>query len=189
MLTFLTVVRYLVFGMFLVAVAAAVVSWLLRTRRISPFGRLGAGLRGFSDALVKPVEARLFRAGGNPVHAGWWLVVGTAVGGILLIGSVDWLVRAAMQFGWAAQGGPRTIIAVTVNLAYNVIFLALVVRVVGSWFGVGRYSPWLRPAYWLTDWLVQPIARVLPPFGPLDLSPLAAVFVLWILRAVVFALL
>ena len=52
-----------------------------------------------------------------------------------------------------------------------------------------RYSRWLRPAYWLTDWVVEPLRRVLPPFGMFDLSPLAAIFVLWILRAVIFAIL
>ena len=40
----------------------------------------------------------------------------------------------------------------------------------------------MRPAYALTDWLVGPISRVLPPMGMLDWSPLAAWLVLWLLR-------
>jgi uncharacterized protein YggT (Ycf19 family) len=46
-----------------------------------------------------------------------------------------------------------------------------------------------RPAWLLTDWLVEPIRRRLPPFGPLDLSPLVAYFALVLLRALVFSLL
>jgi YggT family protein len=40
----------------------------------------------------------------------------------------------------------------------------------------------MRPAYALTDWLVEPIRRVLPPVGMFDLSPLAAWFVLWAIK-------
>jgi YggT family protein len=189
MVTVLAAVRYLVFAVFVLAVATAVGSWLVRTRRLSPFGPLGRGTRRFSDALLKPVEGRLFRAGGNPVNAGWWLVLSTAVGGILVIGIAEWLARAAVGFGWAARGGPRAVIAFAVRLAYNGVLLALVVRVIGTWVGIGRYNRWMRPAYWLTDWLVEPIRRVLPPFGMFDWSPLVAVFALWILRTLVFAIL
>jgi YggT family protein len=185
----LTVVRYLVFAAFTTAVGAAVGSWLVRTRRVNPFGPLGQRLRRWSDVLVKPVEGRLLRAGGNPVNAGWWLVVGAAVGGILIIGAAGWLIRTVATVGWATRGGPRAMIAVAVNLAYNVVFFALLARVIGTWIGVGRYSRWLRPAYWLTDWVIEPLRRVLPPFGMFDLSPLVAIFVLWTLRAVIFAVL
>src|SRR5205809_6176605 len=61
--------RYLVFAAFAASVLTALASWLVRTRRISPFGALGRTLRAASDPLIRPIEARLVRAGGNPVHA------------------------------------------------------------------------------------------------------------------------
>jgi YggT family protein len=189
MLEVVTLVRYLVIAAFVLAVLAAAGSWLVRTRRVSPFSALGRGMRRGSDWLVQPVETRLLRAGGNPVHAGWWLVVGTAVLGIVLIGAANWLARMGWQFGGAARGGPRAVVGLAFELAYDVVFFALVARVIASWFGRGRYTRWLRPAYWLTDWLIEPIRRVLPPLGMFDLSPLVAIVVLWVLRAVVFAVL
>src|SRR2546426_883957 len=105
--------RYVMFAAFAASVLVALASWLVRTRRVSPFGALGRALRTASDPLIRPVETRLVRAGGNPVHAGW-----------------------------------------------------------------------VRPAYALTDWLVEPIRRVLPPAGGLDWSPLAAWLVLWVLKRV-----
>ena len=189
MLEVVTVVRYLVFALFAVAALAAASSWLVRTRRVSPFSPLGRGLRRGSDWLMKPVEARLLRTGGNPIHAGWWLVMGAAVAGIVLIGGIEWLVRVGWNFGGAARAGPRAIIALVVDIAYNVLFWAILIRVVGSWLGVGRYTRWMRPVFWLTDWLLEPIRRVLPPFAMLDLSPLVGIVILWILRAIVFAVL
>ncbi|HXF95534.1 MAG TPA: hypothetical protein VNI61_05480, partial [Gemmatimonadales bacterium] len=89
---FLTLIRYAVFGAFLLAAAAATASWLVRTRRISPFTPLGRGLKSLSDPLLKPVEARVYRAGGNPVNAGWWLVIGVAVLGVVALSVLQWLV-------------------------------------------------------------------------------------------------
>ncbi len=106
MLVLHSVARYVVFGVFCVALLVALAGWLVRTRRVSP----------------------------------------------------------------------------TIVLAYDVLFIALLARVIGSWLGMFRYSRWMRPAYALTDWLVGPISRVLPPMGMLDWSPLAAWLVLWLLR-------
>jgi YggT family protein len=186
---FLTLARYAVFTVFVVALVAAVASWLVRTQRVSPFTPLGRGLKRLSDPLLKPVEARLFRAGGNPVHAGWWLVVGVAVLGVIGISALQWLLGLVAGFQWAAGRGPRTVLATVVIVAYDVLFFALLARVILSWFGIGRYTRWMRPVYWVTDWLVEPIRRVLPPVGMFDFSPLAALFVLWVLKQIIFAFL
>jgi len=67
-------------GLVAIAALAALGSWLVRTRRVSPFGVLGRTLRAITDPIMKPVERRLVRMGGNPVHAGGWLIVITAIG-------------------------------------------------------------------------------------------------------------
>src|SRR2546425_416515 len=68
-------------------------------------------------------------------------------------------------------------------------FAALVVRVIAGWFGYFRYTRWIRPAYALTDWLVEPIRRVLPIAGGFDWSPLAAWLVLVVLKGVLLGIL
>ena len=174
--------RYLVFAAFATSVLVALASWLVRTRRISPFGAPGRALRAASDPLIRPIEARLVRAGGNPVHAGWWLVVAVAVVGVLLITLWNWLVETAFSVAAAYAAGPRASIVLAVDVVYRIIYVALWVRVLAAWFGHFRYSRWVRPAYALTDWLVEPIRRVLPPAGGFDWSPLAALLALWVLR-------
>jgi len=180
----LTVARYAVFGVFALSAVAALGSWLVRTRRVSPFGRFGRGLRSATDPIVGPVERRLVRMGGNPVHAGWWLVVLVAVGGVVFLSLLGWLLNTFHTARWAAERGPRTMLALLITLAYNVLIFALIARVIASWFGAFRYSRWMRPAYLLTDWVVEPIRRFVPPLGPFDVSPLLAWLVLWALKTV-----
>jgi len=184
----LTLLRYAVFGAFGVAVAAAGASWLVRTRRLSPFSALGRFARRASEPLIAPVERRLVRSGGNPVNAGWWLVMGVAVAGLLLLAIARWLLAAAWSLRLTLDAGPAATLALAVSLVYSVLVIALIVRVIGSWLGVFRYTWWMRPAYVLTDWLVEPLRRVLPQFGPFDWSPLAALILLWALKALALAL-
>lgn len=181
-------VRYLVFIVFAACACAAVASWLVRTRRVSPFGTLGRILRAASDTLIRPVEVRLLRVGGNPVHAGWWLVITVAVAGIALLWLLDWVVRTVGRAEAALAGGPQAVLAFLIDAAYRVLVAALIVRVLGSWLGAFRHARWMRPAYRLTDWFVEPIRRVLPPMGSLDWSPLVAWLALLILKQLLLSL-
>lgn len=185
----LTVVRYAVFGLVLLAALAALGSWLVRTRRISPFSAFGRGVRSITDPILRPVERRLVRMGGNPVHAGGWLVVLCAVGGIILLSLLGWLLTTFRRAQLAASGGPRATFALVIVLVYNVLKYALFARVIASWFGAFRYSRWMRPVYSLTDWIVEPIRRIVPPLGPFDVSPLVAWLALWVLLQVLLSML
>jgi len=181
------VLRYTVFGLAVLAAVVALGSWLVRTRRVSPFSILGRTLRSVTDPIVRPVERRLVRMGGNPTHAGGWLVVITAVAGIVLLSLAGWLVATFQTASAAASSGPRGTFILIIDLAYRILFAALIVRVIAAWFGMFRYSRWVRPAYILTDWIVGPINRVVPPLGAVDLSPLVAMFALSILRQILLS--
>src|SRR5437867_799740 len=73
----------------------------------------------------------------------------------------------------------------TAILRYTV--LGLVVRVVAAWFGMFRYSRWIRPAYILTDWIVEPVRRIVPLVGAFDFSPVVAMIVLSLLRQILLS--
>lgn len=188
MLEFRAAVRWLVFALFCGSVCIALAAWVVRSRRLSPFGALNRGLRSLSDPIMRPIEARVVRAGGAPAQAGWWLVIGVAVLGVVLLSLLDWAANFALQIGDAAGGGPRALLRLAVVVAYNVFFIALLVRVFGAWFGAFEHSRWTRPAYLLTNWLVEPLRRALPPMGMFDLSPLAALFVLWVIERLLLSL-
>lgn len=183
--TLLLVVRYAAFAAFAVAVLFAFGSWLVRTQRISPFTAIGRALRQATDPVLRPLERRVVRAGGTPAQAGFWLVIVVAVVGVLGVSLVQWLVGAWYAMAAAARGGRRDQVALILEFVFDLLFAAIFVRVVASWLGAFRYSRWMRPVYWLTDWIIEPIRRVLPRTGLIDLSPLVALLLLWLLKQVV----
>src|SRR6266550_2908457 len=99
------------------------------------------------------------------------------------------LVDTAYSVTAAYTEGPRGAMVLAVVVAYRILVAALVVRVIAGWFGYFRYTWWIRPAYALTDWLVEPIRRVLPIAGGFDWSPLAAWLVLVVLKWVLLSIL
>src|SRR3989442_5374027 len=119
-----TLARYAVFAVFVLSVVVAFASWLVRARRVSPFGTLGRTLRAMSDPLIRPVEARLVRLGGNPVNAGWWLVVVVAVAGPGFLSPIGWVGRAFPGVGPAAPGGPPATVPFPCTAVYSVRFAA-----------------------------------------------------------------
>ena len=178
----LTVTRYTVFGLFALSALVAFGSWLVRTRRISPFSPFGRSLRTITDAIVRPLERRLVRMGGNPVNAGWWLVIIVAAVGVVFISLMGWAVDAFPAAASQVAGGPADTLRLIVDLAYKIVFYAIIVRVVASWLGYFQYTKWLRPVYAITDWIVLPMRRIIPPIGMIDLSPFAALIALMFLR-------
>ncbi len=170
-------------GIFLVV---AVIDWAVRTRRINPFSPVARFFRRVIDPMLAPVESRVVRAGGQPAQAPWWALAAVVLIGVLLIVLLQWIRSAALTLSLASTQGGMGIAALLVSGIFELLETALFVRVVISWIGM-RYSWWARIVYALTDWMVKPIKRVLPPFGMIDLSPMVAYFALVLFKPVVMS--
>jgi len=185
-------IGYLARGVAVAALAGtsliALTFWLVRTGRLAPFGPWPRTVRRLADPMLQPIERRLLASGRNPQDAPLWLFGAAVLGGLLLISLTDWLTTLALQARYAASGGGAGLAAFLVSAVFNVLIVALIVRVVASWFGIGAYRPWFRPVILLTDWLVVPIRRVLPPTGMIDFSPLVAWLVLVLARSILLRL-
>jgi YggT family protein len=167
-----------------VFVVIAVLDWAVRTRKINPFSAVARFCRRVIDPVLAPVESRVVRAGGMPTQAPWWGLAAVVVLGVLLIVLLQWIRSTVLSFSFAATQGGMGIAALLLQWAFELLKLALIVRVVVSWVGM-RYSWWARLSYSLTDWIVKPIARALPPFGMIDFSPLVAYVVIYIVEIAV----
>jgi len=181
------VARTFVIAALAYASAVGLTHWAVRTRRITPFGAWPRFMRRASDPVLLPLERRILRAGGSPQDAPLWLVGLVIAGGLLLLTLVHWLAGFTATLGYLADAGPRAWLRFAVSTLFSAVMIALFVRVIASWFGVSPYRPWMRVAMALTNWIIDPIRRILPPFGMVDFSPLVAWLVLTILRGFVLS--
>jgi YggT family protein len=184
-----TIVRTAVIVALAYAAVVAVTHWAVRNRRLNPFGSWPRFVRRISDPLLQPLERRVISAGGNPQNTPLWLLVAVIASGLVLMSLAAWLVDAVVRLRWMVEGGPRTWLATLVSLTFTVLMAAILIRVIASWLGIGPYRRWMRPVMALTNWLIDPIRRILPPFGMLDFSPMVAWLVLYVVRGFVMGLL
>jgi YggT family protein len=69
--------------------------------------------------------------------------------------------------------------------SFTLLRIAILVRVIASWLPIGPFSPWVRWSFTLTEPLMRPLRRVIPPFRQIDLTPLIVFFGLGILEGLV----
>lgn len=181
----LAVLRPLLFGMAAVVAVLAVLSVAVRTRRLSPFGSVGQFVRARVDPLFDPMERRLVRAGGLPTNAPWWTLAGVVVGALLLLYMLSFVQGLLLQLLVAASAGSGPLVIELVSLTFAALQLALFVRVISSWFGLSPYSRWVRWAFVLTDWIINPLRQIVPSLGMFDITPIVAYFALSLLERLV----
>lgn len=181
----IVLLRRVVFAVAAVVAVLAALSWAVRVRRVSPFGGLGRFVRARVDPLFAPMERRLVRAGGLPTNAPWWTLAAVVVGGLLLIFTLTFVLGQVVGLLQAASVGAGPLVLQLIQLTFAALQLALFVRVMSSWFGASPYSPWVRWAFVLTDWIVNPLRQVVPPLGMFDITPIVAYFALTLLEKLV----
>jgi YggT family protein len=167
---------------------AAVVDWLVRTRRLNPFGYVGRFFRRVVDPVFSPVERRVVRAGGLPSSAPWWALAAVVIAGVIILSLLGFLRGAVFDVFRAYEAGPRGMLRFLITWIFQILQIAILVRVITSWVGVSPYSRWVRWAYSLSEPILRPLRSFIPNLGMIDITPIVAFFGLRILQVLVLSL-
>ena len=174
--------RVLVFAIFALAAIVAGTHWMVKHGHITPFGWWPRTVRQVSAPLLRVFERRLYRGGGNPASAPYTFFWVALLGGLAFLAVVQWAVGTAYDFLFSAQAGPRGLFVFAVNGIISLLMIAILIRAVASWFGISPYSRPMRIVYRLTDWLIEPLRKIVPPIGVVDITPMVAYFLLYLVR-------
>jgi len=162
-----------VFGLYLLAVLLRFLFQLARADFYNPISQF---LVAFTNPLLKPLRRLIPGLYGIDLAS---LVL------LLVLKCVE-LYLLLLLGGVAVQWLP-IVAAATVDLlrlTLNVYFFAILIRVILSWFM--PYGIHQNPAgsllVSLTEPLLRPARRLIPPIGGLDLSPIAVIVVLQLMQ-------
>jgi YggT family protein len=78
-------------------------------------------------------------------------------------------------------------IAELLGLLINVLFWAVIIQAILSWFSPDYRHPAVRLLHQLTEPVLRPARRLLPPFSGLDLSPILVLIALQLLKLLLVA--
>ncbi len=93
---------------------------------------------------------------------------------LTLIISLAGLPASFMVFAWAIPD--------LIKLAFDVFIFSILIQVVMSWVNPGAYNPATALISYLTEPIMRPMRRIIPPIGGLDLSPMAAMIGLYLMQ-------
>ncbi len=73
-------------------------------------------------------------------------------------------------------------IASMLDLFLNIFLFSILIQVILSWVAPNQYNPITMLLYQLTDPLLKPARRLIPPMGGLDLSPMAVMMLIYVTK-------
>ena len=90
-----------------------------------------------------------------------------------------------MNFFGASTGNLGVDIVLRLLEAYNLVIL---IRVVCSWMSVDRTAGWYRVLFAVTEPVLRPLRRLIPPANMVDFSPMVAMLAIAALERLVIAI-
>ncbi len=137
-------------------------------------------LQLFRADFYNPLSQFVVRAT-NPVLKPLRKVI-PGLGGIdvssLVFAFIVSLFKFFLLFAITSGAVPAFLILVIISLSdlltqsVNLLFWLILIRVIMSWINSGLHNPVMAVIYQLTEPLMGPVRRILPPMGGLDLSPI-----------------
>jgi YggT family protein len=153
---------------------------------LNPFGWISRTLRRLTDGFVIPVRGGLRGFGADPKFAPLVVILIAIVLGyfiLQLVGTVGGTLLGVLQ---SVQGGAViTALGFILYGLLSIYTLLIIIRIVFSWAMIGYNNRLMRFLIDVTEPLLGPLRRMIPPLGWLDISPIVAFFILLLLQAAV----
>ncbi|GMT42104.1 MAG: YggT family protein [bacterium] len=73
--------------------------------------------------------------------------------------------------------------ATLLDMILNLAMWLIIIRALISWVSPDPYNPIVKFLISATEPILRPIQRYVPPMGGIDLTPIAAIFIIFFLRA------
>lgn len=75
-----------------------------------------------------------------------------------------------------------------INLAFTLYSFAIIARALLPWFRISYYHAAMQFLIRITEPLLAPLRRYIPPVGGLDFTPMVALIILWLVEQLLHAL-
>ena len=149
------------------------------------------------EAVTDPIVSVVNRILGIPAYRRYDLsTIAVLAASVIVIWVVRTLIVWLFQLilfvpGWVLSplSSVYGILTFVLRLVFELYSMALLVRIIFEWVRVPYSSRVMRFLWDITEPVLAPIRRALPPFGGLDFSPLIAFFLLNLLERAVFTML
>jgi len=169
---------YVIVGAIMGVILLVLARVLVNYADMNPFSRTALNVRQFSDPLVNPVRRVLLSYGLDQKLAPFvTILIAILIGWLLLemVSAVVFTVRGVLT---SLQGGAiRPLIGYILFGLLAVYSLLIVARIILSW-GMSYGNRLMRFLIRVTEPILGPFRRIIPPLGMFDISPIIVLLIL-----------
>jgi YggT family protein len=171
-------------------IVAAIVLMILRliadAADLNPFGWAARTIRRLTDAFVIPVRGAMRGFGFDPKYAPLIVILLTILLGFFLLQLVQTVAWTIAGLIVALAAGEITMALGFILYGLLSIYLLLIfMRIVFSWGMVSYTNRLMRFLVNATEPLLGPLRKILPTLGPMDISPIVAVLLIWLFQGAI----
>jgi len=172
------------------AIVAIIVLMVLRmitdAADLNPFGWVSRTLRRLTDGLVFPVRGSLRDVGIDPKFAPLVVILVSILLGYFILrllgtiaGTLDGIISSIRL------GDLISVIGFILYGLLSIYILLLFVRIIFSWGMISYQNRIMRFLVDVTEPLLGPLRRMIPPLGRFDISPIVAFLILFLFQAAI----
>ena len=194
-MTILGTIYLLISWGIMAAASAAILLIILRSifnyADVNPFRWSAITLKRATDPIVLPIRQMLIAMRLDPKVAPFIAIILIILIGYFVVQFASSVLNMIAGILYSVTSGvPGFPIAILGYLVFGLLglyTLAIFVRILFSWGGLGYGNRWMRFLIRITEPLMGPLRRYIRPIGMFDISPIIAFLVLWVLQAIVAA--
>jgi|ERR1051325_1420144 YggT family protein len=170
----------------LAAIALMVIRLITDAMDLNPFAWTSRTVRRLTDGFVMPVRGSLRHVGVDPKFAPLVVILLVIILGFF-IGQLADTIIATIGGVWDSvmRGAVITAVGFIIYGLLAIYLILIIARVVFSWGQVTYRNRVMRFLVNVTEPLLGPLRRMLPPLGWIDISPLVATLIIWFLLTAV----
>ena len=168
---------FLVDTLFSLYIMAVMLRFLLQWSRADFYNPLSQFLVRVTQPLLQPLRRIIPGWGGIDFPAIVLMVFLQAIALALLM----MIAGVTPRIDYLLLRTPAELI----SLLLNVYLIAIVVRAILSWINPSDYNPATTVLLGLTEPVIRPFRAIIPPIGGVDLSPLAAIIAIQVLKMLI----
>ena len=180
-------------------IALMIVRMIADAMDLNPFAWTSRTVRRLSDGLVVPVRGGLRVCRGRAAREGGLrgfgidvkfapivvILIAILLGWFVLqlVGTIAGMVEGIIES--ARSGAVFRLIGFIIYGLISIYTLFIIIRIVFSWGMLSHTNRLMRFLVDVTEPLLGPLRRMIPTLGWLDISPLVAILILWLLQQAV----
>ena len=182
-------VWFAVVAVIVAVITLMLVRFILNYADLNPFSRPVIFVRRLTDPYVNPVRRGLIGFGIQPNGAPLFVILITILLGyfvlMLAAGVLNTAAGVVVSLSSGRAGGVVAFIGYLLYGLLSLYSLAIVIRIIFSWGQVGYSNRVMRFLMSVTDPILLPLRRIVPPLGMFDISPIVAFLLIWLFQGAI----